>query len=440
MPIYNITLQDFSPLIVYNGEWQVYGNEDEEEMPIVANYSGSSFTTTNSSGASFSLSFWGTGIYLEGAKRPSYGSFNVTLDGQTSIVGASGNRDIFQTVLYAVSGLTYVQHVVAVNCTGEAFDIDFIKFTTGDGDESATNEEITLDDRDPAITYLPSASDWQTTIANQSDYFNQSVHQTVSPDASARILFSGNAIEVSGSVGRDHGVYSTRLDSNEPVTLNGTSTQFHQPSVPIFFAGGLSSGSHMLLINNTGGGTFNLDKVVISTWPSFSGSSGMPTSPSSSRIGAIVGSVIGVLSFLAFIVFGVVYGRRRRRRVATGARTNTFEILPCFTEVCRSASPILTPYTLSAVKEAPRLFAAGSSGDLAPEQQPSTGKATTEQIEPALVVPPSSAEATDGSVPVRRISRAETVVREIDAGPVLDPEYNGAEPLPPAYDQIASRP
>ncbi|KAL5525395.1 hypothetical protein ACEPAF_9265 [Sanghuangporus sanghuang] len=408
MPIYNITLQDFSPLIVYNGEWQVFGNEDEEEILIVVNYSGSSFATTNSSGASFSLSFWGTGIYLEGAKRPSYGSFNVALDGQTSIVDASGNRAIFQTALYAVSGLTSVQHVVTVNCTGEAFDIDFIKFTTGDGDES--------------------------------DYFNQSVHQTVSPDASARILFPGNAIEVYGSVGRDHGVYSARLDSNQPVTLNGTSTQYHQPSVPILIAGGLPSGSHTLLINNTGGGTFNLDKVVTSTWPSFSGSSGIPTSPSSSRIGAIAGSVIGVLSFLALIVSGVVYARRRRRRVATGARTNSFEILPCFTKVYRSASPILTPYTLSAVKEAPRLFGAGSSGDLAPEQQPSTGKTTTEQIEPALAAPPSSAEATDGSVPVRRISRAETVIREIDAGPVLDPEYNGAEPLPPAYDQIASRP
>ncbi|KAL5479071.1 hypothetical protein ACEPAI_2359 [Sanghuangporus weigelae] len=440
MPIYNITLQDFSPLIVYNGEWQVFGIEVEEEVLILANCSGSSFATTNSSGASFSLSFWGTGIYLEGAKRPSY----------TSIVDASRSRAIFQTALYAVSGLTSVQHVVTVNCTGEAFDIDFIKFTTGDGDESTTNEEITLDDGDPSITYLPSASDWQTTIVNQSDYFNQSAHQTASPDASVRILFSGNAIEVYGSVGRDHGVYSTRLDSNEPLTLKGTSTQYHQPSVPIFIAGGLSSGSHTLLINNTGGGTLDLDKIVTSTWPSFSGSSGIPTSPetgdasssSSSRVGAIAGPVIGVLSFLALIVFGFVYARRRRRRVATGARTNSFEIMPRFTEeVHRSVSPILTPYTLSGVKETPGLFEAGSSDDLAPEQQLSTGKTTTEQIEPVSSgVPPSSAEATDGSVPERRISRAQTVVRETDAGPVLDPEYNGAEHLPPAYDQIARRP
>lgn len=42
-------MQDFSPLIAYSGEWQFVGDADEEEVPIVGSYSGSSFATTNSS-------------------------------------------------------------------------------------------------------------------------------------------------------------------------------------------------------------------------------------------------------------------------------------------------------------------------------------------------------------------------------------------------------
>ena len=41
--------------------------------------------------------------------------------------------------------------------------------------QSTMNEESTLDDVSPAITYLPSMSDWKTTVVNQSDYFNHSV-------------------------------------------------------------------------------------------------------------------------------------------------------------------------------------------------------------------------------------------------------------------------
>ena len=71
----------------------------------------------------------------------------------------------------------------------------------------------------------------------------------MSPDAGVRILFSGelllciqlivaqqwigNAIEIYGSVGKDHGTFTVQLDSDEPRILNGTSTEYHLPSVHI---------------------------------------------------------------------------------------------------------------------------------------------------------------------------------------------------------------
>jgi hypothetical protein len=69
--------------------------------------------------------------------RPNYGPFNVTLDGKTTSHGAmnSSNAD-FQQALFSSSSLPSDTHELLLTNTGSGtfVDIDFITFTTGDGD------------------------------------------------------------------------------------------------------------------------------------------------------------------------------------------------------------------------------------------------------------------------------------------------------------------
>lgn len=69
--------------------------------------------------------------------RPNSGPFNVTLDGKTTLHNAviSGAAE-FQQVLFNATGLSSDTHeLVLTNAgTGTFVDIDYIMFTTGDGD------------------------------------------------------------------------------------------------------------------------------------------------------------------------------------------------------------------------------------------------------------------------------------------------------------------
>ena len=44
-----LKVEDFSPMIVYSGSWQTYGNNDKNTIPEIAYFSDSSFHTTRTS-------------------------------------------------------------------------------------------------------------------------------------------------------------------------------------------------------------------------------------------------------------------------------------------------------------------------------------------------------------------------------------------------------
>ena len=83
------------------------------------------------------MSFFGNAVYLYGAFRPGFGPFNVTLDGRTTSFDAAAPENAeLQQVLFNSTGLSSDTHdVVLTNAgIGTVVDIDFIMFTTGDGD------------------------------------------------------------------------------------------------------------------------------------------------------------------------------------------------------------------------------------------------------------------------------------------------------------------
>lgn len=70
--------------------------------------------------------------------REGYGPFNVSLDGQTVTRTAAGpGNGLFQEALFSKTKLSRGTHTLQlVNIgLGTSVDIDFITFTTGDGDD-----------------------------------------------------------------------------------------------------------------------------------------------------------------------------------------------------------------------------------------------------------------------------------------------------------------
>lgn len=64
----------------------------------------------------------------------SQGSFDVSVDGQVTTVDSTSTRNNYQKILFVAQGLAVGQHNLTIAATGSPFDIDYIKFTTGDGD------------------------------------------------------------------------------------------------------------------------------------------------------------------------------------------------------------------------------------------------------------------------------------------------------------------
>lgn len=54
-------------------------------------YANGTFTLTGDAGATMKFSFFGTGVWIWGAKRPNHGYFTVTIDGKKSDL-ISGRR------------------------------------------------------------------------------------------------------------------------------------------------------------------------------------------------------------------------------------------------------------------------------------------------------------------------------------------------------------
>lgn len=60
---------------------------------------------TTTFGASASLSFNGTGVWIYGAKRSNHGPYNVTLDGTTYFDNGYYDGQVFQQILFSAVGL-----------------------------------------------------------------------------------------------------------------------------------------------------------------------------------------------------------------------------------------------------------------------------------------------------------------------------------------------
>ncbi|THG98734.1 hypothetical protein EW026_g3508 [Hermanssonia centrifuga] len=281
MPVFNLTIPDTSPLIAYDGTW---GDSSHIDSAWV-DYANGTFHATQEYGASATLVFNGSAVYIFGARRDNHDYYTTTLDGM-STTGATN--------------LGGQQHRLVLTNTFTTpadpwVDIDYMVITSGDGNAQTQSADVWLDDGAHNIAY---SDGWDTSPNGlEASYYMNTMHRTNVNGASASLLFNGSAITVYGATSTDYGLFSISLDGNDPpLLLNGSAPVFRPQNMLVnvflfanimyavrdeavmaydlcaqYYAGGLSDETHNLTFTNAdpNGSWFDLDKFVVSTWPTF---------------------------------------------------------------------------------------------------------------------------------------------------------------------------
>lgn len=343
MALFNLTVEDSSPLISYSpaGAWS-----DPIDDPVLSSYSGNSLHTTSSQDATATINFNGTGISIFGGLRSNYGTYSIMVDGQNVASGnASSQQDEFKQLLGSASGLANGPHTVVLTNTGTSpIDIDFIDIQSQVGTPGSQVTNTTIDDNDPQMSYQPPNA-WR--LNSNNEFIDGTLHFTNVSSATASVSFSGDAVAIYGTVSSDHANIRVSLDGQTTIYNGGSggiASTLH-PQTLLFFANNLSSERHTLVVSpdqeqNTGlfvdidavqvfsatsGSTASTDPAApVATIPSSSTTllpSASPdkvsvgkTMPAAAVASIVLGALLAILAILA-VIFVIL--RRRRRKAIT---------------------------------------------------------------------------------------------------------------------------
>lgn len=308
----NVTIDDYSPLIQYKGEWVDAFNSPYD--PYVSRYSNRSFHCSRTNGSTAFFSFRGTAVYIFGAKRGNHGYYRVSLDGEPSqqFDGYAGTQPdktdgVYQVPIFSRIGLSNNVHNVTltnfVNGDRPYVDIDFITWTRESN--SSSNKQL-IDDSE--FDYSGFTSRW--TFSSPLDGYHQSTaHSTDVFGASSVLNFSGNEIFLYGGTGPTHGAFKVQLDDQPARTLNGSAVADH-PQTLLYTSSGLGTGAHKLVITNTeAGAVLDIDYAEVVPHQASSIRRGM-------RQATIAGIAVGVvaLSILLGLLLWRFFGKGRHAR------------------------------------------------------------------------------------------------------------------------------
>ncbi|KZP01255.1 hypothetical protein CALVIDRAFT_594754 [Calocera viscosa TUFC12733] len=403
---YNISLSSSSPTFTYqpfrDGFYGLDGDPAggwRGSFPGVTSWpslglnnigSGLPFRETYLDGATVTLDFEGTAVYL--CFTPTGSSFTFTVDNNPiSTTGSASDPACApygaQVMAYA-SGLTYGTHTanVRVNSQGST---DFLfhggVVTVGLNGTNPTTQYI--DDTDPGWTYeLDNGWTFSGPASDGGEDYNDTFHYTCSygPSYTASYTFEGSsAVQLLGLLDINVGPYTVQLD-NQSYVLNG-SDLWREPQQILFLKGGLDPTKEytFTLINYDAsaptaqqpiGADYypcaTLDALVLTkTTPvvggpdngtslapgaygsaSATGTSGTSqpsiagntTTAASTSVGAIVGGVVGGASVIA-IIGALLWLFVWRQRQSIARHRRSFEIDPA------PYSPVgeITPYTFT---------------------------------------------------------------------------------------------
>ncbi|KAL0960561.1 hypothetical protein HGRIS_005598 [Hohenbuehelia grisea] len=302
-------IDDTSPLIKYtpSGAW-THMNQSSDSF--AGPYHAGTLTQATGRGASAYFTFNGTSIKIHGGARSFYGSFNVTLDGQSYTRNSwAETNSSGPGVLFDVSSLSQGMHTLNVSQVGDGmFDIDKISWTTSifpSKNGETQLEEVVYDDTDSAFSWTPDGT-WDRQLSKFPTFRNQT----------GQLL--GETVSLFGTVGHSNAPYKVQLDGSGPQLFDGGSDIYNE-HVMLFFADNLGPGNHTLVVTNAqndrSGLKLEIDYAKTKRWPvTLSSATNSPSDPmpTSLKPAIVIGTVIAgiVVVFLICAVF-LLFRRNR---------------------------------------------------------------------------------------------------------------------------------
>ncbi|KAF4616453.1 hypothetical protein D9613_008415 [Agrocybe pediades] len=341
MPTFNMTVEDTSPILRYSANWRP---ADSASDSFLDQYSLMSAMVAQQAGETMEFTYFGTNVFVFGAKRPNHGSYEGQFDGGSvdTVNGMSGANQ-FQTLLFEGGNHTLGTHTVTMrNANAQFFDIDFVTFEMAVGNEDETLIVNTIQDNHPAFVYTPAAS-W-TTAQQVGAFSGNTGSSTTDGSAIARLTFPVcDAIALYGPVGpAGASNYSVQVD-NDPPTFYSAQQKFYRPQELLFFAAGLGPGGHFLQVQlgaPTDNGILAIDHANVYTTASLGGSFldksfasiAAPATTVTNTVQQTVSETPpGIIAALAlmttlvvvgFIAFFFLYWRQRRQLFAERLRAD----------------------------------------------------------------------------------------------------------------------
>ncbi|KAG9220515.1 hypothetical protein CCMSSC00406_0003971 [Pleurotus cornucopiae] len=315
----NITLNNNSPLIDYQPP-AGWGEGDGTGDPFAVRYSrNGTVNFTSLPGASASMSFHGTGIWIFGAKRSNHGRYNVTLDDSVSEAdGFASNPELFQTVLFSATNLKHEKHTITIrndptNDNAPFLDIDFITFETETTDSSSLS--VKVENTASSFAFSPESA-WKP-LSFEEENSVQTARLTSVQEASMTLAFTGNAIALYGIVGPSSGLYSVQVDGQPSTnaTFNATSKVYTTDSL-LFHANDLGPGNHTLRMINKPEfpeqEMFVTHAMVGTSFATYTSS--LVSGPKAGVTLIIIVAVVSGFIFLVFAGLVLHFGKKQRRQ------------------------------------------------------------------------------------------------------------------------------
>lgn len=320
MPTFNTTLEDYSPWITYSTDWRP-GTSDSDSLADL--YSDSSFTLTQTDGATASFSFNGSAVTIFGSKRGNHGFYQVTIDGNTfpPASGQAADPGQFQVPLFSSPVLDQGLHSVTFTNQGSTFvDIDFITFENTVGETTEPLIVRTVQDDDPSFVY---SSVWGTNVPALGTFSGSTGHGTATPGAFVTYTFEGDSVFLYGPVGPAASPFTVSLDGGAPVNYSANK-QFYKSQVLLYGATNLGQGRHQIKVSyqpSQPGQILAIDYANVYTTASLGGTgtstlssaNGSSNSSSGGLSGGAVAAIIIALLFVLFVLAALVFFLRRRK-------------------------------------------------------------------------------------------------------------------------------
>ncbi|KAF8334728.1 uncharacterized protein EI90DRAFT_3050000 [Cantharellus anzutake] len=359
----NFTIDAPNSLIQYStAGWRlVYAADD----PSANFYRNGTAVTSSTPGASATFDFFGTGIWVYGARRDNHGNYTVSLDGGMSIYDGHDPKGAFQVLLFGQSDLPSENHTLTIlNSPGPGyFDIDFIIWETSitNGSTQVLIDDTTYSnntDATSAFRYFPEPTSW-TIGYLEPEAYNTTLSSAQKPNALTSLIVPSTAdlVAIYGKLGPGHGPYKCVVNKTRgegPRTIIGNGGMYANPTnqqMLCLFEGlndGSSPSTNIIVSNEATSPSdpniLSIDYAEVWTAPAEPSQPGPPpphaqpppppgtrstARPSITNAGTIAGSVIGGLFAvsLAVIAAYVLYRRSQKRTPSQAHReraaTNT---------------------------------------------------------------------------------------------------------------------